>query len=80
MMRRHRGYVIGYHNTANGPEWTVRVKDPQSQFDGQKFVVDSIKGDFELAAGLSVDFTVENFFDDPTRGKVSKATSIRAQT
>ena len=79
MMRRHRGFVIGYLNKPEGPEWAVRVKDPQSQFDKQRFIVGSVQGDLELAAGLSVEFAVGNC-KEPLGKKVSKAIEVGPQT
>ena len=79
MMRRHRGYVRGRHNTLEGPVWKVRVQDPQSQFDTHKFDVAFIPEDLELVPGLGVDFTVESF-DDLSLGKVSKAISLGLKT
>ena len=79
MMRRHRGYVRGRHNTLEGPVWKVRVQDPQSQFDTHKFDIASVPEGLELVPGLGVEFTIE-IFDDLLQGKIPKATGIHLQT
>jgi len=56
--KRHAGFVVGRNASRENPVWKVRVKDPQSEFDGQKFAVASTHGGFELAQGLNMNFLI----------------------
>lgn len=76
MENRHRGFVSGSHQTADRRTvWSVRVKDPASQYDGQKFVVASVRGGLELARGLNVHFAIGTV-DDPSGNKVPRAVDV----
>ena len=76
MTERIRGYVSGSNRAADGRNvWSVRAKDPASQYNGQWFVVASVHGGLELARGLNVNFAIGTI-DDPSGKKVSRAVDI----
>lgn len=74
--RRHTGFVVGSDASTERREvWKVRVKDPASQYDGQKFVAASVRGGLELARGLNVHFVIGTM-DDPSGSKVLRAVDV----
>lgn len=76
MSKRHRGFVSGSHHVLDRRTvWTVRVKDPASQYDGHKFVVASVRGGLELARGLNVHFAIGTV-DDSVGNKVPRAVDV----
>lgn len=76
MDNRHRGFVSGSHQTSDRRIiWTVRVKDSASQYDGNKFVVASVRGGLELARGLNVHFAIGTV-DDSAGKKVPRAVDV----
>ncbi len=80
MDNRHRGFVTGSHQTSDGRTvWSVRVKDPTSRYDGQKFVVASVRGGLELARGLNVHFVIGTV-DDLSGNKVPRAVDVCLET
>lgn len=57
--KRHRGYVIAGDKRLDGKViWKVRVKDTESEYDGEKLSVASVHGGIELTKGLNVSFLV----------------------
>jgi len=75
VQKRHTGFVVGQSAAREKPVWKVRVKDSQSEHDGQKFVVASTRGGFELAQGLNVNFLIGSL--DGERGqKVLRAVDV----
>lgn len=73
---RHHGFVLGSDLVGNRRTWKVRVKDEQSRYDGQKFVVASVHGDIELAQGLNVHFVVGTM-DGSGDNTVLRAVDVR---
>jgi len=75
MVKRHVGFVLGRNTLRERPVWKVRVKDHQSEYDGQKFTVASTQGGFELAQGLNVNFLIGSL--DGERGqKILRAVDV----
>lgn len=61
-MKRVRGFVVGYDKKANELLWTVKVNDPNSQHDGQEFLVASLHyGTMLTRSGVDVTFRVRPF-------------------
>lgn len=78
--QRHAGFVVGSDTSPERREvWKVRVKDSTSQYDGQKFVVASVRGGLELARGLNVHFAIGTM-DDPSGSKVLRAVDVCLET
>jgi predicted molibdopterin-dependent oxidoreductase YjgC len=75
VQKRHAGFVVGRNASHEKPVWKVRVKDPQSEYDGQKFVVASSRNGFELAQGLNVNFLVGSL-DGEQGQKVLRAVDV----
>lgn len=76
MAPRHRGYITGSDPNPQGQlVWRVRVKDPESLYDGQKLVVASVRGGLELARGLNVHFAIGTI-DDQSGTKVPRAVDV----
>ncbi|MFA6554207.1 MAG: hypothetical protein WCS89_01735 [Candidatus Paceibacterota bacterium] len=73
--KRHAGFVVGRNASRDKPVWKVRVKDQQSEHDGQKFVVASTRNNFELAQGLNVTFLVGSL-DGEQGQKVLRAVDV----
>lgn len=74
---RHTGYVVGQNKSSRGSDyWVVRVKDPQSPYNGNKFPVASVHDDIELAQGLNVSFTIGST-DGAGGERVPKAVDVR---
>ncbi|HSI21063.1 MAG TPA: hypothetical protein VLA04_05195 [Verrucomicrobiae bacterium] len=77
--QRHAGFVIGSDQAQQGDNvtvWKVRVKDPQSSFDGEKLVVASVHNGLSLAKGLNVHFAIGSV--DGARGqKEPRAVDVR---
>jgi len=75
-IRRYFGFVVGCDPGAHGQTvWKVRVKDPTSQFNGQKFAVASVRDGLTLAQGLNVTFVL-GIMDGPTGGRVTRAIDV----
>lgn len=73
---RHRGFVLGSDYAPKGQKiWKVRVKDPQSPFNGQKLVVASISDGIALAQGLNVNFVIGTV-DDLSGAKTPRAVDV----
>lgn len=78
--RRLLGYVVGCDLSQNSKTvCKVRVKDPTSPYNGQKFIVASVRGGLELSQGLNVTFVLGTV-DDPTGEKVTRAVDIRLES
>ncbi|MFC1644618.1 hypothetical protein ACFL08_01170 [Patescibacteria group bacterium] len=61
-MKRIQGFVVGYDKVANELLWTVKVKDQDSQHNGQKFLVASLHpGTMLTRPGVDVTFRVRSF-------------------
>lgn len=61
MVTRINGFVVGWdQNPQRGKIWKVRVKDPTSQYNDQKFEVADADTS-GLAAGLDVTFITGTF-------------------
>jgi len=61
-MKRIKGFVVGYDKVANELLWTVKVKDPNSAHNGQKFLVASLHpGTMVTRPGIDVTFRVQPF-------------------
>jgi hypothetical protein len=69
--QRHNGFVVGI----NGKSATVRVKDQDSPFDGQKFVVASTHDNITLAQGLNVNFLIGTV-DGQSQEKIPRAVDV----
>ncbi len=75
IQKRHTGFVIGRDDRNEKTVWKVRVKDSQSDQDGQKFVVASTRNDIQLAQGLNVNFLIGSL--DGERGeKILRAVDV----
>ena len=80
MPERHKGYVVGSDTSPSGQlAWTVRVKDTQSPYDGQKLNVASTHKELTLARGLNVNFAIGTV-DDREGNKVLRAVDVRLET
>ena len=78
-MTRHRGFVIGSDPGPKGQSvWKVRVKDPESAYDGEKFVVASVHDEMQLARGLNVNFVIGTV-DDSSGTKTPRAIDVRVE-
>lgn len=75
VQKRYTGFVVGRDDRHGKTVWKVRVKDPQSDQDGQKFVVSSIRNDIELAQGLNVNFLIGSL-DGEQGEKVFRAVDV----
>ena len=73
--KRHTGFVLGRNASHEKTVWKVRVKDPQSEHDGQKFVVASTHNGFELAQGLNVNFLIGSL-DGEQGQKILRAVDV----
>lgn len=74
--RRTNGFVLGSDRTSQGQTvWKVRVKDPDSQYDGQKLIVASIHDGLEPARGLNVHFVIGTV-DDHSGTKALRAVDV----
>ncbi len=74
--QRTKGFVVGSDIGQNRERvWKVRVKDPQSTYDGQKLIVASVHGGLELAKGLNVHFVVGTV-DDEAGKKALRAADV----
>lgn len=61
-MKRIQGFVVGYDKVAGELLWTVKVKDENSQHNGQKFLVASLHPRTMLTRpGADVTFRVQPF-------------------
>lgn len=61
-MKRIKGFVVGYDKKATDLLWTVRVRDPKSVHNGQKFLVASLHpGTMITRQGVDVTFRVQPF-------------------
>jgi hypothetical protein len=76
--RRHRGFIVGSDAAEGRIVWKVRVKDSDSQYDGQKLVVASFHDGLHLARGLNVNFAVGTV-DDTSGKKVLRAVDVRIE-
>jgi len=80
MPERHKGYVVGSDATPSGQlAWTVKVKDPNSPYDGQKLNVASSHKELTLARGLNVNFAIGTM-DDREGNKVLRAVDVRLES
>lgn len=79
--RRVNGYVVGCDLAQSSEKLVcrVRVKDPTSPHDGQKFTVASVHGGIELAQGLNVTFVLGTI-DGPAGEKVTRAVDVRLES
>ena len=76
MTQRHRGFVVGSRSSQKDQKiWTVRVKDPHSQYNERKFVAISVRGGLELAQGLNVHFAIGTI-DDQRGAKILRAVDV----
>ncbi len=74
--RRHKGFVSASDAGLGGRVvWKVRVKDPESPYDGQKITVASVHNGLELARGLNVHFAIGTL-DDSSGKKVLRAVDV----
>lgn len=60
MSQRLKGFIVGCDpsHTSGKVICKVRVKDPSSSCDGQKFIIISVRDGLELAQGLNVNFVL----------------------
>jgi hypothetical protein len=67
MSQRLKGFIVGCDpgQTSEKTVCKVRVKDPSSEYDGQKFVVVSVRDGLELAQGLNVNFVLGTMDGEP---------------
>ena len=78
--QRHSGFVVGCNQAPAGKSvWSVRVKDTESTFNGQKLIVASVHGGLELARGLNVDFAIGTV-DDSSGEKAVRAVDVRLES
>lgn len=75
VQNRHTGFVVGRDGWPGKLVWKVRVKDPQSCLNGQKFIVASIRNGIELAQGLNVNFLIGSL-DGEQGEKVLRAVDV----
>jgi hypothetical protein len=74
-MKRVKGYVVAYDTKSGKLVWVVKVKDPSSQHNDQKFEVASLhSGTMLEKPGIDVTFRVEDFGSQ--REKVLKAVDV----
>lgn len=79
MPERHKGYVVGSDETPSGQlAWTVKVKDSESPYNGQKLNVASTHRELTLARGLNVNFAIGTV-DDREGNKVLRAVDVRLE-
>ncbi|MBP6858689.1 MAG: hypothetical protein KBC33_02575 [Candidatus Pacebacteria bacterium] len=75
MIQRIKGYVVAYDNKSGKLVWVVKVKDPSSTHNDQKFEVASLHpGTMLEKPGIDVTFRVEDFGSQ--REKVLKAVDV----
>lgn len=76
-MKRVKGYVVAYDNKSGELVWTVKVKDPNSLHNAQKFSVASLHpGTMLTKPGIDVTFRVQDFGSE--QEKVLKAVDVSA--
>jgi hypothetical protein len=75
VQKRHTGFVVARDDRHGKTVWKVRVKNPQSEHDGEKFVVASTRNGFELAQGLNVNFLIGSL-DGEQGEKVLRAVDV----
>lgn len=74
-MKRVKGYVVAYDTKSGKLVWVVKVKDPSSLHNDQKFEVASLHpGTMLEKPGIDVTFRVEDFGSQ--REKVLKAVDV----
>jgi len=75
--QRLKGYVVGCdaRQTDGKSVCKVRVKDPSSPHDGQKYIVASVRNGLELAQGLNVNFVLGTI-DDSSGTPVFRAVDV----
>jgi len=75
MLQRVKGYVVAYDNKSGKLVWVVKVKDPTSLHNEQKFEVASLHpGTMLEKPGVDVTFRVQNFGSG--QEKVLRATDV----
>lgn len=73
-----KGYVVGYDEAQGELLWKVKVKDPASVHDGQKFVVHSTMGPTLTRPSADVSFRIEPI--QVGTEQVLKAVDVRLST
>ncbi len=75
MIQRIKGYVVAYDNKSGKLVWVVKVKDPSSTHNDQKFEVASLHpGTMLEKPGIDVTFRVQDFGSG--QEKVLKAVDV----
>ena len=75
VVKRERGYVVGFDVVRDQKVWKVRVSKPGSAIDGKKVVVQSVADGITIDRGMEVEFQLGQF----QRGRelVLKAVDVR---